>query len=238
MVDYFRCPIHRKNVSIHSKNDTRMIRTLILIGFITTILNIFGCAGQPTGDDEKVSSETKEQITRSSGSSKNKPIHRKLTEQIIDNTSNDRLLQLIFENLLQRQSTDRTKQYETVMSWNKSRQAIYMIWGLEAEVNNGGYNQFYYNSTGQFYKHLPNALKLVGANRFSDLTQRANVTFEKENPRIRQHQDGTIEGFSKSYDDNPLNKFDDEFFDLYNKEDLQTIQVEFIRKHKIEFIDK
>ena len=118
MVDYFRCPIHRKNVSIHSKNDTRMIRTLILIGFITTILNIFGCAGQPTGDDEKVSSETKEQITRSSGSSKNKPIHRKLTEQIIDNTSNDRLLQLIFENLLQRQSTDRTKQYEIVMSWN------------------------------------------------------------------------------------------------------------------------
>ena len=29
------------------------------------------------------------------------------------------------------------------MSWNKSRQAIYMIWALEAEVNDGGYNQFY-----------------------------------------------------------------------------------------------
>jgi hypothetical protein len=238
MVDYFRCPIQLQNVSGHTKHDTRMIRTLILIGFITTILNIFGCAGQPTGDDEKVSNETKEQITRSSGPFKNKPIHNKLTEQIIDNISNDRLLQLILDNLLQRQSTDYTKQYETVMSWNKSRQAIYMIWGLEEEVNNGGYNQFYYNSTGQYYKHLPNALKLVGANRFSDLTQRANVTFEKENPKIRQHQDGTIEGFSKSYEDNPLNKFDYEFFDLYNKEDLQKIQVDFIRKHKIEFIDK
>lgn len=208
------------------------------MGFITTVLSMFGCAGQPLRDDEKVANETKEQITKSLESFKNRPIHKKLTEQIIDTTSNDRLVQLIFDNLLERQSTDHTKEYETVMSWNKSRQAIYMIWGLEGEVNNGGYNQFYFNSTGQFYKHLPDALKLVGANRFADLTQRANVTFEKENPKITQHQDGTIEGFSKSYEDNPLNKFDDEFFDLYNKEDLQRIQVDFIRKHKIEFIDK
>jgi hypothetical protein len=215
-----------------------MIRTLTLMGFITTVLNIFGCAGQPMGDGEKVSNETKEQITRSFESFKNRPIHKKLTEQILDTTSNDRLLQVIYDNLLERQSTDHTKEYETVMSWNKSRQAIYMIWGLEGEVNNGGYNQFYFNSTGQFYKHLPNALNLVGATRFADLTQRANVIFEKENPKIRQHQDGTLEGFSKSYEDNPLNKFDDEFFDLYNKEDLQKIQVDFIRKHKIEFIDK
>ena len=215
-----------------------MMRFLILMGFITTVLNIFGCAGQPMGDGEKVSNETKEQITKSFDSFKNRPIHKKLTEQIIDTTSNDRLLQLIFDNLLERQSTDHKKEYETVMSWNKSRQAIYMIWELEGEVNNGGYNQFYFNSSGQFYKHLPNALKFVGANRFADLTQRANVTFEKENPKITQRQDGTIEGFRESYENNPLNKFDDEFFNLYNKEDLQKIQVDFIRKHKIEFIDK
>ena len=215
-----------------------MMRFLILMGFITTVLNIFGCAGQPMGDREKVSNETKEQITKSFDSFKNRPIHKKLTEQIIDTTSNDRLLQLIFDNLLERQSTDHKKEYETVMSWNKSRQAIYMIWELEGEVNNGGYNQFYFNSSGQFYKHLPNALKLVGANRFADLTQRANVTFEKENPKITQLQGGTIEGFSESYENNPLNKFDDEFFNLYKKEYLQKIQVDFIRKHKIEFIDK
>jgi len=215
-----------------------MMRFLILMGFITTVLNIFGCAGQPMGDGEKVSNETKEQITKSFDSFKNRPIHKKLTEQIIDTTSNDRLLQLIFDNLLERQSTDHKKEYETVMSWNKSRQAIYMIWELEGEVNNGGYNQFYFNSSGQFYKHLPNALKFVGANRFADLTQRANVTFEKENPKITQRQDGTIEGFRESYENNPLNKFDDEFFNLYNKEDLQKIHVDFIRKHKIEFIDK
>ena len=92
-----------------------------------------------------------------------------------------------------------------------------MIWALEAEVNNGGYNQFYFNSSGQFYKHLPKYLKLIGANKFANLTKSANETFEKENPKITQHQDGTLEGFSKSYEDNPLNKFDDEFFFMKQK---------------------
>jgi hypothetical protein len=113
-----------------------------------------------------------------------------------------------------------------------------MIWLLEAEVNNGGYNQFYFNSSGQFYKQLPEALRLIGAYKFADLTIRANNTYEKENAKITKYQDGTIEGFSKSYDDNPLNKFDDEFYDLYKQEDLQKIQVDYIRKHKSAFVDK
>jgi len=208
------------------------------MGLITTILNLFGCSGQTKKDEGKLSKETEEQFANSVEAFKNRPIHKELTEQIIDTTSDDNLLQVVFDNLSEKQPTDYEKEYETVMSWNKSRQAIYMIWALEAEVNNGGYNQFYFNSSGQFYRHLPEALKLVGANKFADLTKRANETFEKENPKITQHQDGTLERFSKSYDDNPLNKFDDEFYDLYKTENLQQIQVNYIRKNKKEFTDK
>jgi len=228
----------QKPLAVRLKHDTPMIRTLIIMGIITTILNLFGCSGQTKKDDGKLSKETKEQLANSVEAFKNRPIYKELTEQIIDTTSDENLLQVVFDNLSEKQPTDYEKEYEAVMSWNKSRQAIYMIWALEAEVNNGGYNQFYFNSSGQFYKHLPDALKLVGANKFADLTKRANETFEKENPKITQHQDGTIEGFSKSYDDNPLNKFDDEFYDLYKTENLQQVQVDFIRKHKTEFIDK
>ncbi len=204
---------------------------------ISRILNLFGCSGQTKKTESGLSKEMKEQLANSVEAFKNRPIYKKLTEQIIDTTSDENLLQVVFDNLSEKQPTDYEKEYETVMSWNKSRQAIYMIWALEAEVNNGGYNQFYFNSSGQFYKHLPDALNLVGAIKFADLTKRANDTFEKENPKITQHQDGTLEGFSKSYDDNPLNKFDDEFYDLYEMENLQQIQVDFIRKTKKEFID-
>jgi len=144
----------------------------------------------------------------------------------------------VFDNLSEKLPEDYEKEYETVMTWNKSRQAIYIIWVLEAEVNNGGYNQFYSNSSGQFYKELPQALRLVGATGFADLTQRANDLFEKENENITKHQDGTIEGFSKSYEDNPLNDLDTEFYELYETEKLMQIQVDYIRQNKNDFIDK
>jgi hypothetical protein len=227
-----------KPLAVRLKDDTTMTRTFIIMGIITTILNLFGCSGQIKKNDSGLSKETEAQIANSVEAFKNRPIFKELTEQIINTTADENLLQVVFDNLFEKLPTDYEKEYKTVMSWNKSRQAIYMIWALEAEVNNGGYNQFYFNSSGQFYKHLPEALKLVGTTKFADLTKRANETFEKENPKITQHQDGTLEGFSKSYDDNPLNKFDDEFYDLYKTENLQQIQVDFIRKNKKEFIDK
>lgn len=208
------------------------------MGIITTILNLLGCSGQTKKADGKLPKDIDGQLAKSIEDFKNRPIHKELTEQIIDTTSDENLLQVVIDNLSEKQPTDYEKEYETVMSWNKSKQAIYMIWLLEGEVNNGGYNQFYFNSSGLFYKHLPEMLKLVGAVKFADLTQRANITFEKENPKITQHQDGTIEGFSKSYDDNPLNNYDTEFYKLYETENLQDIQVKYIRTHKTEFIDK
>jgi hypothetical protein len=203
-----------------------------------TILKLFGCSGQGTGESKNRPNDTlEEQISKSMDELKNRPIHKRLTKAIIDSTSDENLLQVVFDNLSAKQPTNYEKEYETLLAWNKPRQAIYMIWLLEAEVNNGGYNQFYFNSSGQFYKYLPEALKLVRANKFAELTQRANATFEREHPKITQHQDGTLEGFSKSYDDNPLNKLDDEFFELYKIENLQKIQVDFIRNNKADFID-
>lgn len=137
-------------------------------------------------------------------------------------------MQIIFDNLSEKQAAE----YEKVMSWNKSRQAISMISTLEAEVNNGGYNQFYNNPSGPFYKHLPEALRLAVAYKFADLTERANRTFEKENDKITERQDVTNDGFSKSYGDNPLNDFDTEFNNLHKTENLQQIQVDFIGKKK------
>jgi hypothetical protein len=215
-----------------------MARTLIIMGITTTILNLFGCSEQTKKNESGLSKEIEEQLTNSVETFKNRTIYKELTEQIIDTTSDENLLQVAFDNLSEKLPADYKKQYETVMSWNKSRQAIYMIWALEAEVNNGGYNQFYFNSSGQFYKHLPEALRLVDANKFADLTEKANTTFEKENEKITKHQDGTIEGFSKSYDDNPLSDFDKKFYDLYKTENLQQIQVDYIRKNKNEFTDK
>lgn len=196
-----------------------MRTTIITIGIIMMILNLFGCSERTKQNNNKSLMQTP------------------LTEQIIDTTSDNMLLEVVYDNLFRKLSPAYDKEYEIVLSWNKSRQAIYMISRLEAEVNNGGYNQFYFNSSGQFAAALPEALKLVGATKFADLTERANSIFEKEKSKITEAQDGTVEGFSKSYENNPLNKFDEEFYKLNDVENLQKIQVDYIRKNKKEFTD-
>lgn len=225
-------------LAVRLKDDKKMIRTLIIMGVITTILSFFGSSGQTKITEGGLTKEMEEVRVNSVEAFMNRLIYKELTEKIIDSTSDENLLQVVFDNLSEKQPADYEKEYETVMSWNKSRQAIYMIWALESEVNNGGYNQFYFNSSRQYYKHLPDALRLVGANKFADLSEKANKIFEEDNEKITKHQDGTIEGFSKSYEDNPLNDFDTNFYDLYKAENLLQIQVDFIRKNKKDFIDE
>lgn len=203
------------------------------------IVNLFGCVEQTKQNGKPAKTDTlSEQFGKSMEDFNNRPIHKVLTTQIIDTTSDDELLQTVFDNLVEKLQKDYTKEYQTVLGWSKSQQAIYIIWWLEAEVNNGGYNQFYYNSSGQFAALAPGALKLVGALKFADLMAKANQVYKEENEKITKHQDGTSEGFSKSYEGNPLDKFDNEFYDLYKKENLQEIQVVYIRNHKQDFIDK
>jgi hypothetical protein len=53
------------------------------------------------------------------------------------------LIQTIFDNLSEKVPEDYTKEIETVLNFSKPRLAIYAIWALEAEINNGGFNQYY-----------------------------------------------------------------------------------------------
>jgi len=179
-----------------------------------------------------------EQISKSLNDFKNRPIYKVLSGEIIDKTPNDELLQVIFDNLCEKFPKDYTKEYSTLLTFSKSLQTIYVIWWLEAEVNNGGFNQYYANSSGQYATMVPDALMLIGAKKFAELVSKANFIYETENERITRYQDGTVEGFSKSYKENPLSDCDDVFFELYKTEKLYNLQIEFIRKNKLDFIDK
>ncbi|SHM03981.1 DUF4375 domain-containing protein [Mucilaginibacter sp. OK098] len=179
-----------------------------------------------------------EQITQPVESFKNRNIYKKLTSEIINNSNDDQLLQIVFDNLSGKLSDDYTEEYEAVLTFSKAQQAIYIIWCLEAEVNNGGFNQYYFNSSGQFASLTPDALQLVGAHKFSALTAMANNIYETEYSNITKYQDGTLEGFSKSYNDNPLNEFDNEFYELYKVENLQQLQIDFIRRNLFNFIEE
>ncbi len=61
-------------------------------------------------------------------------------------------------------------------------QLLVTIWGLEADVNNGGFEQYYFNSYGDQAKSAPSALRVIGANRMADLVEQANAAFGLKGP--------------------------------------------------------
>lgn len=54
------------------------------------------------------------------------------------------------------------------------------IENLEREVNNGGFNQFYYNSSGDYAHETFNALRTIGANKMSGIVNKANSVWPNQ----------------------------------------------------------
>jgi len=56
------------------------------------------------------------------------------------------------------------------------------IWALEADVNNGGFDQYYFNSSGDTAHYAPAALRAIGAIAAADIAERANSLFGPGGP--------------------------------------------------------
>jgi len=52
-------------------------------------------------------------------------------------------------------------------------QTFHLVWRLEAEVNNGVFEQFFFNSVGAFIPHAAAAFRRIGANETAELIDAA-----------------------------------------------------------------
>ena len=163
-------------------------------------------------------------------------IYKVLTVDIIKNIKDENLEQAIIDNIQTKFNKDFSNEEEVVRSLSEGKKAIYVTWILEAEVNNGGFNQFYFNSSGQLADLGEDAFKTIGASQFADLVAQANSIYDVTKENLEKYNDGTIESFSKSYDQNPLNDLDDKFYKLYKHEPLDQIKVQYIRNNVKEFV--
>ncbi len=74
-------------------------------------------------------------------------------------------------------------------------QVAYCIHKLESEVNNGGFHQFFLNSSGEYVPETLRALNAIGAVTTRDLLERAvAIGFPKGYPAdAKQHQESVAD---------------------------------------------
>ena len=104
---------------------------------------------------------------------------------------------------------------------------------LEREINNGGFNQFYFNSTGDFAHETIKSLKSIGAIKTAEIVEKANDQFpDKKVPKDRTTRQGIIAQIEDKA--NVIWEELDQKFFAY-EDDLNSLNMDYIKKNKSGF---
>lgn len=108
---------------------------------------------------------------------------------------------------------------------------------LHAEVVNGGFNQYYYNSGGERAERAENTFAKLGAMQIADVVKRANEQYAASRDELHSICNGTKEGFSHGYKEKIFDALDDEYYALMkNDKQLYTLIGTYIKQHPKDFL--
>ncbi|MBN1216196.1 MAG: DMP19 family protein [Candidatus Lokiarchaeota archaeon] len=110
---------------------------------------------------------------------------------------------------------------------------IAIIEELEREINNGGFNQFFFNSAGDYSRNILTALKTIGSTFFLNIFERAIAMFpNSEVPKDRNTRQEFLEKIEEEA--NPIwEKLDREFYKY--EEDIYSLMIDYIKNNINDF---
>jgi hypothetical protein len=122
---------------------------------------------------------------------------------------------------------------EDMSKINYAQITFYLNQCCEREINNGGFNQFYYNSSGDFAHETVESLKKIGAVKTSEIVLKANNLFPNgEVPKNRNQRQRILEKIEDNVSDE-WEKLNDKF--MMYEEDLNHLNMTYIKKNKDKF---
>lgn len=158
----------------------------------------------------------------------NRKKYSSLSVETLNSVPNDKLEQAIVDYIADKiYANGRNGKDLTILS--EGCRALWLTWIVEGEVNNGGFNQLYWNTDDAHNAELVEAFEFFGAVEHAKLMARANNARAKEAKRQQKYKDeNTLQAFSDSYKETDLGSFDTEFYDL--TDDLSSLRIAKIRK--------
>ena len=176
-----------------------------------------------------------DELQRSIDEFNNRTIYPSLDPDIIASIPDNDLEQAIVDYVFTKIGDDWDNQIEIVDSLNVHFRGVFATWWLEAEVNNGGFNQYFWNTYGYWVKDAIAAFYDYGADNYAEVVKKAVSKFLVEAKTHNKFRElGTLEAFSESYRHTELGNLDNEFWDI--DEDLSKLRISYIRNYPEKFI--
>lgn len=108
-----------------------------------------------------------------------------------------------------------------------AEQVFFCVWTLEAEINSGGFEQFYLNSSGDIASQVVEALYAIDAPHTASIVERANALFGPSGPPAnRDARLARLEAADPLLTEG-LAKLDDQFLEY--RDNLSELLARFMR---------
>lgn len=117
---------------------------------------------------------------------------------------------------------------------NPSQKLFEMVYLLEADVNNGGFNQYFFNSSGRDAPEVVSALRTIRANRCAAIVEKALKTVEAGD--LNWKDDPARKEFIASLSDEKNDQLEDINIEFWAyPDDLSDLLAAFVRTHSGDF---
>lgn len=110
---------------------------------------------------------------------------------------------------------------------------LFITQNVEMEVNNGGFSQLFYNSSGDYAGDMVQAYREMGAEKTAAICQQALDAIGQPLPRNRAERIELLETLECDALTDALNACDDAFYAY--PEDLTALTNAYVTKHQAEF---
>jgi hypothetical protein len=130
-------------------------------------------------------------------------------------------------------ATTRRSEIGLAKKLSPGQKALYFFWYLDAEVENGGFIQFYHNKTDHYLPSIIEGLRFLKDKQMIDLIEEAEDIFQRNVKLFEKAK--TIESFSKLYEKlKEFSELDTRYYKL--REKTIALIENYIKENPKEFV--
>ncbi len=118
----------------------------------------------------------------------------------------------------------------SLLRYSRGQRLLHAVRWYMIEVNNGGHDQFYFNSTGIVWKDALDGLIQIGAGGIADVLRESASRLGGEPPVDRRRRQELLEALKPNFED-----LDEAFYTAQHSEDLDHLMLDYARRHPTEF---
>lgn len=187
---------------------------------------------------EKSEAEWEAEFERSMAEFDRRRIYDQLSLEILGSIPDDLLEQAVVDLVLERIGTSPGQDPATVLAGLPGGfRDVYSTWVVEAEVDNGGFNQLFWNAPGWLPKDAAAGFERLGLVELARLVDAGIAIHQQDSARLAALKaEGTLEAFSRSYDERPYAGLDLAFH--ARGKAVSLARIAYVRSHPERFVTR